>query len=124
MSRFWLAGLVLIAALGLTLPAAMADHGHGKGKHQNKHFDKDHDRWEAREGYEYRSYDDGRPEGWSRGKKTGWKNCGLPPGQAKKYGCRVYVHEGRPHYYYEDEHGRIFVRRPMIQVHGSVDIVR
>ncbi|HXE89385.1 MAG TPA: hypothetical protein VNK82_00310 [Terriglobales bacterium] len=27
------------------------------------------------------------PPGWSRGRKVGWGNCNLPPGQAKKYGC-------------------------------------
>jgi hypothetical protein len=27
------------------------------------------------------------PPGWSKGKKTGWGDCDLPPGQAKKYGC-------------------------------------
>jgi hypothetical protein len=30
----------------------------------------------------------GRPPGWDRGRKVGWGNCDLPPGQAKKYGCR------------------------------------
>jgi hypothetical protein len=28
-----------------------------------------------------------RPAGWSQGKKTGWGNCDVPPGQAKKMGC-------------------------------------
>lgn len=28
-----------------------------------------------------------QPQGWNRGRKTGWGNCDLPPGQAKKYGC-------------------------------------
>lgn len=27
-----------------------------------------------------------RPQGWDRGRKVGWGNCRLPPGQAKKYG--------------------------------------
>lgn len=44
-----------------------------------------------------------RPPGWGHGKKTGWGNCGLPPGQAKKYGCRTYVYEDRPHYYSQDK---------------------
>ena len=44
------------------------------------------------------------------------------PGQAKKYGCRTYVYQGRPHYYYQDEEGRIIIRRPVIDVHGGVDI--
>ena len=30
----------------------------------------------------------GRPHGWNRGRKVGWGNCDLPPGLAKKYGCR------------------------------------
>jgi len=29
----------------------------------------------------------GRPPGWDHGRKTGWGNCDVPPGQAKKYGC-------------------------------------
>lgn len=30
----------------------------------------------------------GRPPGWDRGRKVGWGNCDVPPGLAKKYGCR------------------------------------
>jgi len=137
MSTRWLAVLAMMAALGLVTPTLTADNGKAKGKgnpHVDKSFDdEDHgergdrdERWEHRNGYEYRVYDDrdGRPPGWSRGKKTGWGNCGLPPGQAKKYGCRAYVYQGRPHYYYEDDDGRMIVRRPTIHVHASVDIVR
>ena len=125
-----LATLGLVAALGLGTPGLMADHG-DKDKHQhgNKHDDRDDDRdndhgWDRRDGYEYRVYGDrdARPPGWGHGKKTGWGNCGLPPGQAKKYGCRTYVYQGRPHYYYQDEVGRIIVRRPIIEVSGSVTI--
>ena len=120
--------LALVAALGFGTPALKADHGDKRDKHQhgNKHFDNDNDQgWERRDGYEYRTYEDPdeRPPGWSRGKKTGWGNCGLPPGQAKKYGCQTYVYQGRPYYYYQDEGGRIIVRRPSIEVHGSIDIV-
>jgi hypothetical protein len=128
MSRHWLAVLVLIASFGLMTPAVMADNDkdHGKGKsHAKKNNDRDDKGWEKRDGYQYRVYGDrdGRPEGWSRGKKTGWGNCGLPPGQAKKDGCRTYVYQGRPHYYYQDDRGRIIVRRPIIDLHGGVDIV-
>jgi hypothetical protein len=122
MSKRLLAILGLVAALGLGTPLLMADHGN-KDKHQhgNKHDDLG---WDRRDGYEYRVYEDrdGRPPGWGHGKKTGWGNCGIPPGQAKKYGCRTYVYEGRPHYYYQDEGGRIVIRRPIIEVHGSVTI--
>jgi len=128
MSKQWLAVLALIVSLGLVTPTLMADKGQQKGKgkgnpHTSRSVD-DHDRWEQRGGYEYRIYGDrdSRPPGWSHGKKTGWGDCGLPPGQAKKYGCRTYVYEGRRHYYYQDERGRIIVRRPIVQLHGGVDV--
>jgi len=126
MKKRLLAVLAVFVALGLGTPALIADHGNKdhKHKHGNKHFDDDDQRWEHRDGYEYRTYGDRdeRPPGWSRGTKTGWGNCGLPPGQAKKYGCRTYVYQGRPHYFYQDEAGQIFVRRPIIEVHGSVTV--
>jgi hypothetical protein len=127
MSKRLLAALALAAGLGLGAPALWADHGDKGNKHQhgNKHFQDDDDQgWERRDGYAYRTYGDrdGRPPGWSRGQKTGWANCGLPPGQAKKYGCRTYVYEGRPYYYYQDEGGRIIIRHPLFDVH--VDIGR
>ncbi len=31
-----------------------------------------------------------QPPGWSHGRKTGWGDCNVPPGQAKKYGCGVW----------------------------------
>ena len=128
MTKRLLAIFALVAALGLGTPRLMADHGDKeKGhSHGNKHDDHDDQGWQRRDGYEYRHYaeNDQRPPGWSRNKKTGWGNCGLPPGQARKYGCRSYVYEGRPHYYYQDERGEIIVRRPIIEVHATVDIVR
>ena len=124
-----LAAVTLAIALGFNAPPLMADHGdtgdkHGQG-HGNKHHDNDDDQgWEHRGGYDYRAYSNGNvPPGWSQGKKTGWGNCGMPPGQAKKYGCRTYSYQGRPYYYYQDNGGQIFVRRPTIEMHGSVDIV-
>ena len=78
--------LSLLAAFAWSAPALFADHGdHGKhGKHGNKHEDEG---WERQDGYEYRTYQGNeRPPGWGHGKKTGWGNCGLPPGQAKKAG--------------------------------------
>ena len=137
MRRSWIAVLALVVALGLAAPTLMADKGKAKEKgigHGKIESDKhDHDKikdadrgWERREGHEYRIYgaSEGPPPGWSHGKKTGWRDCGLPPGQAKKYGCRTYIYGGRRYYYYRDEQDRIIVRRPIIHVHGSVDIVR
>lgn len=130
MGKRWLAVLALAGCFALATPAALADRPQGKGKGNphagNSHgqnFDRgDHD-WERRGDYEYRVYDHGSvPPGWGHGKKTGWGNCGMPPGQAKKYGCRSYVVDGRPHYYYKDEGGRIIVRRPIISIHGGIEV--
>ena len=124
--RKWIAVLALFAGLALVSPARTAAQGKGKGwgnPHASKNVDNDDDRWERREGYEYRTYARAaRPPGWSKGKKTGWGDCGLPPGQAKKYGCRTYTYQGRPHYYYRDDQGRIIVRRPTVHVHGDADV--
>ena len=122
--------LALVAAFFLT-PSLVADdegehgHPHGHGKGHEKHAMASQRGWERRGNFEYREFGrDEHPPGWSQGKKTGWGNCGMPPGQAKKYGCRSYVYQGRPHYYYQDDDGRTVVRRPVVQIHGSVDIVK
>ena len=126
MSKRFVAIFALAAVLALDGPTLMADHGDKGDKHQqgNKHSnDHDDQAWQPREGYEYRMYTgDERPPGWSHGKKTGWGDCGLPSGEAKKHGCRTYVSQGRPYYYYQEDDGRIIVRRPAIEVHASVDI--
>ncbi|HSS98475.1 MAG TPA: hypothetical protein VLK33_15670 [Terriglobales bacterium] len=127
MAKRLLAVLALIAALLICTSTLLAknDKSKGRGNPHANQVVQDDASWERRDGYEYRTYGDadGRPPGWNKAKKTGWGNCGLPPGQAKKYGCRTYIYQGRPHYYYQDDNGRIIVRRPTIEVHGSVDIV-
>jgi hypothetical protein len=128
---FWI--LLLGAALSTSAVAQgnsgnAHGNGHGKGNpHNAQRDDYDHDRddgrWDARNGWEYRTYGPGKtPPGWSKGKKTGWGNCNMPPGQAKKYGCNQYRYQGRDYYWYKDDGGRIIVRRPSIHVHGGVDI--
>jgi hypothetical protein len=123
-----LAAVALAIALAFTAPAARADKDKGEKDHGNPHGNphaaKDHDEgWEHRGDYEYHTYAKGSvPPGWSHGKKTGWGNCGLPPGQAKKYGCQTYTYQGRPYYYYQNEGGQIFVRRPVVSIYGGVDI--
>ncbi len=130
MKKRWLTVVMLLGVLGLAGPS-MADRGQKKEKgnpHQNRaagdrgRRDNDDARWERRDKFEYRTYGpgEGRPPGWNRGAKTGWGNCGLPPGQAKKYGCRTYIYEGRRYYYYQDDAGRIVVRRPVLQVRVNV----
>jgi hypothetical protein len=106
-------------------------NGHGKGNPHNafngddQGDDRDGDRWERRGDYEYRTYDkdDGLPPGWSKGKKKGWGNCGMPPGQAKKHGCQSYTYQGREYDYYHDDSGHIVVRRPSIHIDGgAIDV--
>ncbi len=124
MSRRWLV-LFALTVLAFAAPA-MADNGKAKARNANHRFtddddrrgarDRDNDRWQRRDGYEYRVFGDrdARPPGWSHGKKTGWGNCGMPPGQAKKNGgCRTYSYRGRPHYYSRDQRGNTIVRRPI-----------
>jgi hypothetical protein len=75
------------------------DDHKGKGpQHRNVRWDRDHDR-------------DHRPAGWDKGKKKGWGDCDLPPGQAKKHGC-----------YDRDRHhhrARRVARKPPTTVHRS-----
>ena len=83
MSKRSLAGFMLIAALGLGTPL-LADHGNGKG--HDKHDDGG---WERRDGYEYHTYGEHEnPPGWSKGKKTGWGHCDVPPGHPKPADCK------------------------------------
>jgi hypothetical protein len=107
-------------------PTLMADHGDQGDKQppaSNRSSDNDDEGWQQRNGYGYRLYgSEDRPPGWSHGQKAGWGNCGLPPELAKKYDCRTYTYQGRPYYYFQESDGRMVVRRPSIEVHGSVDI--
>ena len=124
--RFW-ATCALAAVLVSSEPTLMADHG-DKGDKQplasNRSSDNDDEDWQQRNGYEYRVYgSEDRPPGSSQGQKTGWGNCGLPPGLAKKYDCRTYTYHGHPYFYFQERDGRMVVRCPSIEVHGSVDIV-
>ena len=84
------ARILAIAAVTLALTLSAAAQPRGVRGHNRSH-DFDRDRHHAR-----RDRDDFRgrdrdyrstPRGWNHGRKTGWSNCDLPPGQAKKYGC-------------------------------------
>jgi len=94
--------LALILCVAL-VPGVFAKGGHGNGHggdKQDKHGDKDRDgdsradRDHDRDGDRDRDGDDKRPAGWSKGKKTGWGDCDVPPGQVKKLGC----HPGSKHH--------------------------
>ena len=131
MSKSWIQAVLLVGLLTFAGPL-IAGQGNGKAKgnpHKNQAVDNDDrddgdDRWERRGDYEYRTYGkhDQLPPGWNKGKKTGWGNCGLPPGQAKKYGCQTYSYRGRDYNYYRDDSGSIIIRRPSIHIHGGIDV--
>jgi hypothetical protein len=95
-------GLAFIAALTLFVTPILAQgrgRGHGKARGNSRVVVRSdvgrHDRGRVvivrdRVIYPnlYRYGDSGRPPGWDRGRKVGWGNCDVPPGLAKKYGCR------------------------------------
>jgi hypothetical protein len=113
----------VLAALSLGTPAVMADHGHGDSKndHGNKHSDSDDDRgWERRDGYEFRTYGgrDGRPSGWSRGRKPAGEIAVYLPAKPRSTAAGA-----TPIRAFRVEQGQIIVRRPLIEVHGSIDVV-
>ncbi len=103
------AGFMLAASAS---PALAQGRGNGKDRERGGSVDaqasvhvqkSDHDR----------SFDrahglSGRPPGWNRGRKTGWGDCDLPPGLAKKEGC----HSVRSH------------RRTGVRASGSVVVHR
>lgn len=61
------------------------DRDHGKDKGKDKDRDRDHDKFRDHDRDHHLASN--RPAGWDKGKKTGWGNCNVPPGQAKKLGC-------------------------------------
>jgi len=95
--------ILVSAALVLSLMSVPAfakgkPAGHGNDKHDEKSDkwkDKDKDKNHKKDLRDHdrdrdhgRVANNGRPPGWDKGKKTGWGNCDVPPGQAKKEGCR------------------------------------
>lgn len=122
--------------LGLALaatPALAQGRGNGKGNDKAKDrddrierrdHDRDHDRLRGhdRDGHDRDDrvvgrHHDGRPPGWSKGKKVGWGNCDVPPGQAKKVGCR---HHTRRVVVRRPQPPIVRSPRPRVEAHGSV----
>jgi hypothetical protein len=88
-----MAALVVCAAM-MTGSVWAQGRGHGRGVSGANHAwrgDNDGDRGGWRNS-DWRGDRDrwtfgNDPRGWEKGKKTGWGDCDLPPGQAKKMGC-------------------------------------
>jgi len=93
--------ILIIACLALSTGSVLTkgydQRGHHRDRDRLHRRDWDEDRRSARE----RDDDDDdqgrrdhdyhgpsrRPPGWQRGRKTGWGNCDVPPGLAKKESC-------------------------------------
>ena len=78
-------GVVLVAALVLS---ALPAFGQGRGRGRGNAGRDDGVFISGRGGIVIEPFErSGRPPGWDRGRKTGWGNCDVPPGLAKKEGC-------------------------------------
>jgi hypothetical protein len=86
MKRFGvITAAVLLCLAGATTAYADKDHGDKKDKKEN-HGQGNADR-NDKDDNEQQGNDDHGNEGKNQGKKVGWGNCNMPPGQAKKTDC-------------------------------------
>jgi hypothetical protein len=113
MKKFCMTLVTLAVALSGTAAFAKDKKDHEKGwerhREERKEARKDDRRehWQQREAHHHERehhkvfarQNEHRPPGWNHGKKVGWGNCDVPPGQAKKVGCHPrqhYAHHRRP----------------------------
>ena len=97
-----------LCAVMLTGAAFAQGRGHARGNMSNQTWraNGDRDTWNRdwrgdRDRWTFGN--DQRPRGWSKGNKTGWGNCDVPPGQAKKMGCNsAFSDYGRTRRNYRD----------------------
>jgi len=84
MRKFSFSSLAAMTLCGAMATGTAWARGNEHGKEHDRHQGREH----ARAVSEHRQQ--GRPAappGWDHGRKTGWRNCDAPPGQAKKAGC-------------------------------------
>jgi hypothetical protein len=95
-TTYVLVGALTAGLIVLGTPPVFADKGGEKhekhGKKQDKHEarqEKHDDKWSPPDlsHAEREEWKDGRPPGWSRGVKRGWRGKDCPPGLAKKGQC-------------------------------------
>ena len=82
--------LLSVPAFAKGKPAGRGNKKHDEKSEKWKDKEKDHKKdWREhdRDREHGRVANHSRPPGWDKGKKTGWGNCDVPPGQAKKQGC-------------------------------------
>jgi len=112
----------LVALLCVTLTPGVRAQGHsgGHGNHgggvshdrdddRDRHADRDHDRDDNHDRDSHSDKNVNRPAGWDKGKKKGWGDCDVPPGQVKKLGCHPnsahhVAHHDRDHDRDRDHH--------------------
>jgi hypothetical protein len=109
-SSFGITSVMLLGLAIVSSPALAQERGHDRDHDRDdrkewRDHDRDRDRDEHRSHVRHVRDDDGRhgdhdrddwrgdrdhdrrPPGWNHGRKKGWGNCDLPPGQARKHGC-------------------------------------
>jgi hypothetical protein len=101
--------LALVLCVSLVPGAYAKGHGNGGDKHHGRDDDRHADRDNHDRDHDHDRDDDKRPAGWDKGKKKGWGDCDVPPGQAKKVGCHPdshyhVVHHDRDHDRDRDHH--------------------
>jgi len=130
---FWITVVMLMGLASAASPALAQGpkHNADKVREQIERRDRDrvrqHDRDDDRDRDRERRRDiftrdeHGRPPGWDRGKKKGWGDCDVPPGQAKKQGCDSFHHDSRHTAHTTTPHPAI-VRRPRAEAHAHVGV--
>src|SRR5947208_13995544 len=100
---FWITVVMLMGLASAASPALAQGPKHNADKVRDqierrdrdrvRHDDRDDDRERRRDIFTRDEH--GRPSSWDRGKKNGWGDCDVPPGQAKKQGCDSFHHDSR-----------------------------
>jgi hypothetical protein len=95
MRKLSIAWLALAVCLMFSGTAVAKDNQGNKGNKGGSHGNS------AEHGHGHGDADDSRPPGWDKGKKTGWGDCDVPPGQAKKQGCNSTPTSVHHHHHYD-----------------------
>ena len=91
------------------------DHHRYSEQHESRKHDRDHDRHDP-----FRNVSE-HPKGREHGRKTGWGNCDVPPGQAKKQGCHPY-HDHSVHTVRTTSRKSVVAPRPTAEVHAHAGV--
>lgn len=95
------------------------DHHRYSEPQESRKHERDHDRDHVRHD-PFRKVSE-HPKGWEHGRKTGWGNCDVPPGQAKKQGCHPY-HNHSVHPVRTASRKPIVAPRPAAEVHAHAGV--